>query len=114
MIATEDIGAEVAKLLPTQWTGQRFIELGSMVSSDELAAQLGEVLGRDVKAQAVPREAWSGALEHMGLPKGQTWGYEEMIEGVNSGWIAFGVEGTEHVEGTTSAKQVFAAAKQAA
>ena len=114
MIATEDIGAEVAKLLTTDWTGQRFIELGSMVSSDELAAQLGEVLGREVKAQAVPREAWAGALEHMGLPNGSTWGYEEMIEGVNSGWIGFGVEGTEHVEGTTSAKEVFAAAKQTA
>ena len=112
MIATEDIGAEVAKLLTTEWTGQRFIELGSMVSSDELAAQLGEVLGREVEALAIPREAWAATLEHMGMPKGGTWGYEEMIEGVNSGWIGFGVEGTEHVEGTTSAKQVFAAAKQ--
>ena len=114
MIATEDIGAEVAKLLTSEWTGKRYIELGSMVSSDEVAAQLGEVLGREVKAQAVPREAWSGALEHMGLPKGQTWGYEEMIEGVNSGWIGLGVAGTERIEGTTSAKQVFAAARQAA
>ncbi len=112
MIATEDIGAEVAKLLTTNWTGKRYIELGSSVSVDELAAELGEVLGREVKAQAVPREAWAGALEGMGLPKGQTWAYEEMIDGVNSGWIEFGVEGTERVEGTTSAKQVFAAAKQ--
>ena len=114
MIATEDIGAEVAKLLTTDWTGKRYVELGSMVSSDELAAELGQVLGREVKAQAVPREAWAGALEHMGLPKGQTWGYEEMIEGINSGWIAFGVEGTEPVEGTTTARQVFAAANRAA
>jgi hypothetical protein len=36
-----------------------------------------------------------------------------MIEGVNSGWIAFGVENTERVEGTTSAKEVFAAANAA-
>ena len=114
MIATEDIGAEVAKRLTSEWTGRRFIELGSTVSADDLAAELGEVLGREVKAQAVPREAWAAALEHMGLPKGSTWAYEEMIEGVNSGWIAFGVEGTEHVEGTNSARQVFAAAKQAA
>jgi uncharacterized protein YbjT (DUF2867 family) len=113
MIATEDIGAEVAKLLTSEWTGKRFIELGSMVSSDELAFQLGEVLGRNVKAQAIPREAWAGALQHMGLPAGGTWGYEEMIEGVNSGWIAFGVENTEHVEGTISAKEVFATANGA-
>jgi uncharacterized protein YbjT (DUF2867 family) len=111
MIATEDIGAEVAKLLVSEWTGRRVIELSAMVSSDELASELGEVLGRNVKAQAIPREAWADALQHMGLPKGGTWAYEEMIEGVNSGWIGFGVEGMERVEGTTSAKQVFAAAK---
>ncbi len=112
MIATADIGAEAAKLLTTDWTGKRYIELGSMVSSDEVAAQLGKVLGREVKAQALPREAWAATLEQMGLPKGQTWAYEEMMEGENSGWIGFGVEGTERVEGTTSAQQVFAAAKQ--
>ena len=111
MIATEDIGAEIASLLTTDWTGKRFIELGSMISANELASELGKALGRDVKAQSIPREAWAGALEGMGLPKGGTWAYEEMVEGVNSGWIGFGVEGTERVEGTTSAEQVFAAAK---
>lgn len=110
MIATKDIGAEVARLLASEWTGKRVVELGSLVSCDELAAQLGQVLGRDVNAQAIPREAWTAALQHMGLPEGRTWAYEEMIEGVNSGWIAFGVENTERVEGTTSAKEVFRAA----
>lgn len=113
MIATEDIGAEVARLLTSEWTGKRVIELGSMVSSDDLAAAIGEVLGREVKAQAVPQEAWAGAMEGMGVPKGRTWAYEEMIEGVNSGWIDFGVEGTERVDGTTSARQVFGAANAA-
>lgn len=111
MIATEDIGALVAKLLTTDWSGRRVLELGSLVSPDELAAQLGEVLGREVNAQAVPREAWAAALEGMGLPKGGTWGYEEMIDAINSGWITFGVEGAERVEGSTTAKQVFAAAR---
>ena len=110
MIATEDIGAQVAKLLTTEWTGKRVIELGSMVSADELATGLGKAIGRDVKAQAVPREAWSGALQHMGLPADSTWAYEEMIEGVNSGWISFGVHGTEAVQGGTTAQDVFTAA----
>lgn len=111
MIATADIGTEVAKLLTTDWTGKRYIELGSMRSADDLAAELGKALGREVKAQGIPRDAWASTLEHMGIPKGQTWGYEEMTEGVNSGWIGFGIPGTEHIEGTTAAEQVFTAAK---
>lgn len=113
MIATEDIGREVARLLTSEWTGKRVIELGSLVSADDLASQLGDVLGRNVRAQAIPREVWADALQHMGLPKDGTWAYEEMTEGINSGWIAFGVANTEQVEGTTSAKQVFAAARAA-
>ena len=59
MVATNDIGAEVATLLiGPAWSGSRIVELGSMVSADEVAAQLGEVRQRDVKALAVPRAGW--------------------------------------------------------
>jgi uncharacterized protein YbjT (DUF2867 family) len=115
MVATNDIGAEVATLLsgPT-WSGQRVIELGSMVSADEVAVQLGEVLQRDVKAFAIPRAGWSAAFEQFGIPKGQTAQAEAMYDAVNSGWMELGVEGTEHVAGTTSARDVFASAHKAA
>ncbi|MGC1863615.1 MAG: NmrA family NAD(P)-binding protein [Methylocystis sp.] len=114
MVATNDIGAEVARLLtgPT-WSGHRVIELGSMVSADEVAAQLGEVLKLDVKAFAVPRAGWAEAFEQFGIPKGQTGAAEQMFESVNAGWMDLGVEGTEHVAGTTSAREVFAAAHKA-
>jgi uncharacterized protein YbjT (DUF2867 family) len=111
-IATVDIGALVVELLTTEWSGRRVIELGRPVSPDEIAAAIGEVLGREVKALAVPREAWAGAIEHMGLPKGSTWAYEEMLESVNSGWIDIGVDGTEKRPGTTSAREVYAQAQQ--
>src|SRR6202142_703423 len=69
MVATNDIGAEVAKLLTgLAWSGHRVIELGSMVSADEVAEQLGEVLKRDVKAFAVPRAGWAEAFEQFGVP----------------------------------------------
>ncbi|VTU29161.1 NAD(P)H azoreductase [Variovorax sp. SRS16] len=114
MVATNDIGAEVATLLTgPAWSGQRVIELGSMVSADEVAAQLGKVLQRDVKAFAVPRAGWSAAFEQFGIPKGRTGQAEAMYEAVNSGWMDVGVEGTEHVAGTTSPGDVFAAAKNA-
>ena len=115
MVATNDIGAEVAKLLTgPAWSGYRVIELGSMVSADEVAKQLGEVLKLDVKAFAVPRAGWAGAFEQFGVPKGQTGAAEQMFESVNAGWMDLGVEGTEHVAGTTSAREVFAAAQEAA
>ncbi len=115
MVATTDIGAEAANLLTgPAWPGHRVIELGSMVSADEVARQLGEVLKLDVKAFAIPRAGWAGAFEQFGVPKGQTGPAEKMFESVNAGWMDLGVKGTENVAGTTSAREVFAAAQEAA
>ncbi|MDQ0621969.1 NmrA family NAD(P)-binding protein [Paraburkholderia graminis] len=114
MVATDDIGAEVATLLTgPAWSGHRVVELGSMVSADEVAAQLGEVLQRDVKAFAVPRAGWAAAFEQFGIPKGHTGPAEAMFDAVNAGWMDLGVAGTEHVAGTTSPRDVFAAAYKA-
>ena len=114
MVATNDIGAEVAALLTgPAWSGRRVVELGSMVSPDEVAEQLGEVLNVDVKAFAVPRAGWAEAFEQFGIPKGHTGPAEEMFEAVNAGWMDLGVEGTEFVAGTTTAHDVFAAAQKA-
>ena len=114
MVATGDIGAEVATLLTgPSWSGHRAIELGSMVSADEVARQLGELLTLDVKAFAIPRAGWAEAFQQFGIPKGLTGPAEEMFESVNAGWMDLGVAGTEHVAGTTSARDVFAAAQNA-
>lgn len=114
MVASDDIGAEIAALLiGPAWSGHRVIELGSMVSADEVAAQLGEVMQRDVKAFAVPRHEWAAALEQFGIPKGQSGPAEAMYEAVNAGGMDLGVEGTEHVTGTTLARDVFSAARTA-
>ena len=53
------------------------------------------------------------AFEQFGIPKGHTGPAEEMFEAVNAGWMNLGVEGTEHVAGTTPAREVFAAAQKA-
>lgn len=114
MVATNDVGAKVASLLTEPaWSGQRVVELGSMITADEVAEQLGEVLNLDVKAFAVPRAGWAEAFEQFGIPKGHTGPAEEMFDAVNAGWMDLGVEGTERVAGTTSAREVFAAAKAA-
>jgi hypothetical protein len=85
-----------------------------MVSADEVAEQLGDVLKLDVKAFAIPREGWAGSFEQLGIPKGLTGPAEEMYEAVNAGWMDLGAEHTEHVAGTTSARDVFEAAQNAA
>jgi uncharacterized protein YbjT (DUF2867 family) len=115
MVATNDIGTEIAALLTEPaWLEHRVIELGSMVSADEVATQLGEVSKVDVKAFAIPPAGWPPAFEQLGIPKGQTGPAEAMFDAINSGWMDLGVEGTEHVSGTTSARDVFVAAQKAA
>jgi uncharacterized protein YbjT (DUF2867 family) len=114
MVATDDIGAEVATLLTgPAWSGHRVIELGSMVSADQVAAQLGEVLKLNVTAFALPRAAWAEAFQQSGVPKGHTGAAEETYESVNAGLMDIGVAGTEHIAGKTSARDVFAAAQSA-
>ena len=114
MVASDDIGAEIATLLSgPAWSGHRAIELGSMVSADDVAAQLGEVMEIDVRAFAVPRAEWPATFEQFGIPKGQSGPAEAMYEAVNTGGMDLGVEGTEHVAGTTSARDVFSAARTA-
>ena len=72
MIASADIGVEVAKLLTEGWNGKKIVELGSPISPDDLAAAISEVIGKPVTARAVPRDHWTTALEHMGFEKGST------------------------------------------
>jgi uncharacterized protein YbjT (DUF2867 family) len=113
MIATADIGQEIARLLVGGWNGKKIVELGSPVSPDDLARAMSEVLGRPVKARAIPREEWAASLEHQGFPPGTTGLWEEMWDGCNSGWIDFGVPGTEPVAGTVTPAQVFEKARKA-
>ncbi len=113
MIATADIGAEVARLLIAGWEGKKIVEIGSPVSANELADAMGKALGKPVSAQAIPRERWAATLESFGLPPGRTNLYEEMMDGCNSGWIHFGVPGAEPVVATTTPAQFFAQAAKA-
>ncbi len=111
MVATDDIGNEIARLLVAGWSGKKIIELGSPASPDDLARALSEVLGRTVQAQSIPREQWTASLQAQGMPPGGIAPFEEMEDGFNSGWIAFGMPGTEQIAATVTPAQVFAKAK---
>ena len=85
-----------------------------MISPDELARGMGDVVGRPVQARAIPRERWEASLAERGMPPGFIGPFLEMEEGYNSGWIGFGVQDAERVHGTITPMQVFARAQDAA
>lgn len=111
MVATADIGQEIARLLISGWNGKKIVEIGSPISPDDLAHAMSEVLNQSVQAQAVPRVEWAASLERQGFPPGATGLFEEMMDGFNSNWIAFGTPGAESVAGTVTPAQVFAQAR---
>lgn len=113
MVATRDVGAEVARLLTAApWEGRRVIEVGSRITPDEVAAGMAEALGRNVVAKPIPREYWDATISAMGVPPEKAGNWAEMEDGFNSGWIDFGRPGTEAVAGTTTPVRVFAQARQ--
>ena len=107
VIGTVDIGNEVGKLLSGDWTGKRVIELGSLTTANQMAAAVAKVSGRAVEAQAVPQTAWAHTLQQFGLPANSTGPYEQMMESINNGWIAFGQPGTEPVAATQTPEEFF-------
>lgn len=113
MVATDDIGRQVARLLVDGWQGTQVVELGSPVSPDDLARGMGAALGRPVRARAVPRGEWEQTLAARGLPPGFIRPYTEMWDGANAGWIAFGVPGTRSVPATLTPADFFARVRQA-
>jgi uncharacterized protein YbjT (DUF2867 family) len=104
LVATADIGKAGADVLRQEWTGTRNIEVAGpeQYSPNDIARALSSALGRGVEAVAVPREKWTEFLLGQGMPEGRTEPRAEMVDAFNSGWIHFGVPGTENVTGTIS------------
>ena len=110
MVATADVGAEVARLLVEGWSGRLVVEMGSYFAPQEIAAGMGAALGREVQARAVPRDEWDARLAKFGLQGEQIDNFTEMQDGFNSGWIDFGRSGAVRTEGETRPAAFFAEA----
>jgi uncharacterized protein YbjT (DUF2867 family) len=89
MVACADISALAAELLQQAWSGHRVVELEGPVriSPDDIAASFTRLLGRQVRAQAVPREAWAERFTAQGMRNPTQ--RMQMLDGFNQGWIAF-------------------------
>ena len=108
LVATADIGKAGADVLRQEWMGTRYIEVAGpeQYSPDDIARALSSVLGRSVEAVAVAREKWTEFFIGQGMPEGRTEARAEMVDGFNSGWIHFGVPGTQHITGATDLMSV--------
>ncbi|WP_433975930.1 NmrA family NAD(P)-binding protein [Tunturiibacter lichenicola] len=108
LVATVDIGKVGAETLTQSWTGIRHIEVAGPegYSPLDIADAFADAVGRPVEAIAVPRAEWETLWVSQGMPEGRTAPRAEMVDGFNSGWIHFGVSGTEHVEGGTTLREV--------
>jgi uncharacterized protein YbjT (DUF2867 family) len=89
MVATADVGAVAAELLQETWSGRRIVELEGprRVTPNEIAAALTELLGRTVRAEAVPHSTWEELFTSQGMkhPTARM----RMLDGFNDGWIEF-------------------------
>jgi len=89
MVATRDVADVAARLLQEEWKGRRVVELEGpeRVSPNDIAAALGQILGRDVQVQPVPRSTWEALFRSQGM---QNPGPRmRMLDGFNDGWITF-------------------------
>jgi uncharacterized protein YbjT (DUF2867 family) len=89
MVATADVGQTAARLLQEDWQGLRVVELEGpeRVSPRQLAKVLGEVLGREVRPEVVPRDQWESIFRSQGMQRPVP--RIQMVDGFNEGWIAF-------------------------
>jgi NAD(P)H dehydrogenase (quinone) len=89
MIATADIGRVAAELMQEDWHGCRVVELEAAhrITPNEVAAGFAKILGRPVRAEAVPRETWNSLFKSQGM-KDPTLRIQ-MLDGFNEGWIEF-------------------------
>lgn len=106
MVATKDVAEVAARLLREKWEGRRIVELEGpeRASPNDIAAILGQILGRDVQVQPVPRSTWKELFRSQGM---QNPGPRmRMLDGFNEGWVAFENGTTSVTKGSTNLAEV--------
>jgi uncharacterized protein YbjT (DUF2867 family) len=106
MVATADIGRVAAELLRQDWSGRRIVELEGpgRVTPNDIAATFARVLGRPVRAQAVPRESWASLFASQGAGNWEP--RIQMLDGLNQGWICFESDERHTMKGTVPLENV--------
>lgn len=92
MVAAADIGRLAAELLQETWQGPRVVELEGpeRVTPDRVADTFARILGRPVRAEAVPHDTWQTLFASQGMANPVP--RIRMLDGFNEGWIEFETE----------------------
>lgn len=104
-VATADIGRVAAESMREKTSGVEIKELaGFYASPEETAEAIGKVLGKEIKAVAVPREQWIEIMSGHNSPKNAE-SLAEMFDGINSGHTTFETE--NQIEGKITLEDFF-------
>jgi uncharacterized protein YbjT (DUF2867 family) len=89
MVSVGDVGRVAAELVQEVWVGKRVVELEgpARVSPNDIAAAFSELVGRPVRAEAVPRDTWQAMFTAQGMKNPTP--RMRMLDGFNEGWIEF-------------------------
>jgi NAD(P)H dehydrogenase (quinone) len=106
MVATADIGAVAADVLTPDWNGLRTIEIEGPrpYAPADVAGVLADLLGQPVRAEVVPHHSWADRFRRQGQTNPTP--RIRMLDGFNSGWVAFQDQPSERVAGTTRLEAV--------
>ncbi len=89
MIGTRDIGRVAADLLMETSDGQQIVQIEgpTRISPCDIAAGLAQLLHRDVRVEAIPRDTWEPTFRGQGMKNPTP--RMQMLDGFNEGWIEF-------------------------
>jgi uncharacterized protein YbjT (DUF2867 family) len=106
MVSAADVASVATRLLQETWTGRRVVELEgpTRVSPNDIAQAFSGLLGKPVRMQAVPREAWSELFLAQGMKNPTP--RIRMLDGFNQGWIDFESGAAGSVKGKTTLETV--------
>jgi len=106
MVATADIASVAAELIQQQIRAHRVVNLeaAERISPNDIVSTFAELLGKPVRAEAIPRDSWESIFHAQGMkhPAPRI----AMLDGFNEGWIDFEDGPKSSRKGTTPLKNV--------
>lgn len=106
MVATHDVGRVAAELLQDNLSARHVVELEGprRMAPIDVANGFAQILGRPVRAEAVPRRNWESLFRSQGMNNPEP--RMQMLDGFNDGWIDFAGDEDRILKGKTELRVV--------